>query len=96
MHPPRIVDNAKLIAYLVLTDSNIRTGNTRHIVGGSLIKNFYGLAICQYENDKGFYLFYCDSSWKTITDTHHETIEDAKDQAEFEYTNIENNWVFLE
>jgi hypothetical protein len=51
------------------------------------------LAICSYEGSDGYYLFYCDSSWESVTDTYHDTIADAKDQAEFEYSNTENDWV---
>jgi len=95
MRPPNLVGNAELIAYLVLNENNIRTGNTEHFAGGKLMETSYGLAICRYENEKGFYLFYCDSSWETIADTCHDSVEDAKDQATFEYTNTENSWVYI-
>ena len=31
-----------------------------------------GLAICQYDDEPGFYLFYCDDAWSEIADTWHE------------------------
>jgi hypothetical protein len=61
-------------------------------VGGELARDFYGLAICKYENGGGYYLFYCNEDWETITDTWHETMEDAMEQAEFEYTNTKTDW----
>ena len=51
-----------------------------------------GLAICQYPGELCFYLFGCDSDWNEITDTWHQTIEDAKKQAEFEYAGISQTW----
>jgi hypothetical protein len=52
-----------------------------------------GLAICVYETgDEGFYLFYCDEEWRVVTDTWHETLEDAKSQAEFEYEGVNESW----
>ena len=96
MNPPPQIDGAQLISYLVLSNINHRTGNTEHIVGGTPIENFHGLAICQYQNDNWFYLFYCDSSWEAITDTYHASILNAKEQAEFEYTNTANAWLDVE
>ena len=52
------------------------------------------LAICQYANEDGFYLFYCSPDWKTITDTWHESLEDALAQAEFEFQGSRQHMVF--
>ena len=51
-----------------------------------------GLAICQYPGEDAFYLFGCDADWGTITDTWHQSIEDAKVQAEFEYEGVSLTW----
>ncbi|MGQ9547059.1 MAG: hypothetical protein ACUVWS_00380, partial [Roseiflexus sp.] len=51
-----------------------------------------GLAICQYEGETSCYLFGCDSDWNAVTDTWHETLEDALDQAEFEYEGVSKTW----
>ena len=94
MTPPDKIDNADLITYVILSDNQTRTGFTRHYTEGELIENFYSLSICKYPDVKGYYLFYCDSSWDAITDTYHDTLEDAIEQAEFEFTNTKNNWTF--
>jgi hypothetical protein len=52
------------------------------------------LAICQYPEQPGHYLFYCDDEWTCITDTWHQTREDAMQQAEFEYEGVSKTWVF--
>ncbi|MGF7040079.1 hypothetical protein [Mucilaginibacter lappiensis] len=84
---PHIIGSAKVILYAIVGDI-IATGSTTHVVGNQLIEWFHGVAICQYEGDSGYYLFYCNKMWETITDTWHETIEDAKDQAQHEYKRI--------
>ena len=91
---PDQIGEAQVICYLILNSNrHKRTGSTEHIVGGTLITEFFALAICQYKKDDGFYLFYCNSSWEAVTDTYHDTIQDAKEQAEFEYSGTENDWV---
>jgi len=50
------------------------------------------LAIGTYSGDYGFYLFYCNSAWEPLTDTYHQTLDDAKAQAEFEYHGIQSHW----
>ena len=52
-----------------------------------------GLAICQYEDEVGYYLFGCDENWKCITDTFHDTIEDAMDQGQREYEGTKEKWI---
>ena len=31
------------------------------------------------------YLFYCDVAWNSVTDTYHDSMESAVEQAEFEF-----------
>lgn len=38
-----------------------------------------GAAICQYEGDNAFYLFWCNEQWEVIGDTDHSSIDDATD-----------------
>ena len=49
-----------------------------------------GLAICRAPD--GFYLFGCDAEWNTVTDTWHESLEDAQHQAGFEHEGIDDTW----
>jgi hypothetical protein len=93
INPPNRIDNAHVIVYLILTATNERTRKTMHIVEGNLIQEVFGLAICKYDDDEGFYLFYCDDEWRAVTDTYHASVQDAKEQAAFEYTNTEDGWI---
>lgn len=81
---------AKILKYLTLTLEQKRTGNTTHLIGEKEQIEFSGLAICQYGDEEGIYLFYCDSEWNVLTDTLHQTVQDAEDQALFEYEGLEN------
>ncbi len=90
---PDMIGKARVICYAVVNLS-LPTGSTQHFVNGKLQEAAYGLAICQYKPGDGYYLFYCNSDWVGFADTWHETIDDAKDQAEYEYAGIANSWSY--
>ena len=93
MAVPDQLDGAQLICFTVLDDRHIPTGGTRHSVDGEPIAGFAGLAICEYPNtEKEFYLFYCDRDWNVVTDTCHQSLDDAKSQAAFEYQGVDDTW----
>jgi len=51
-----------------------------------------GLVVGRPTEAQGFYLFGCDPDWNVVTDTWHESVDDAKEQAEFEYEGISKTW----
>ena len=65
------------------------------VVAGVLQGPAAGLAICQYEGETAYYLFGCDDEWNTVTDTWHEALEGALEQAEFEYEGVSRTWVVV-
>ena len=69
------------------------TGNSKHSVAGNPIQPASRLAIAQYPDQPGFYLFYCDDAWAVLSDTWHETVEGAEAQAKFEYAGSSHAWV---
>jgi hypothetical protein len=89
---PNKIDGAEVLAWAALDDTTSPTGNSTHIVRGTAMQPASGLAICRYDHDQGFYLFYCDSAWCPQTDTYHDTMDDAKAQASFEYNNLQTRW----
>lgn len=93
---PASIGNAKVIAFTAIDQRHRPTGACRHVVAGELQGPVAGLAICKYEADPGYYLFYCDREWNTITDTYHDSLDAAKQQAEFEYTGVSSTWQHLE
>jgi hypothetical protein len=89
---PRTIGDAQVIAYTIIDARHRATGNTLHTVRGAAFGPAAGLAICRYPGEDGFYLFYCDSAWEPVTDTWHETLDDAEQQAEFEYESTQRTW----
>lgn len=43
------------------------------------------LAVCQYDNGSGFYLFGCDKDFNDHTDFYYDTLEDALEDAKRMY-----------
>jgi hypothetical protein len=83
--PPEFLGSARVLQFASLARSQ-PTGKTRHVVGGVEVRGFAALAIARYETDaQGVYLFYCDPNWNVITDTWHEDVASALDQANFEF-----------
>ena len=91
---PSQIGEATVICYTPIDSRHRHTGNCRQIVAGDLQGPAAGLAICRHGANAGFYLFGCDENWRSVTDTWHETIEDAKEQAEFEYEGVSETWVY--
>jgi hypothetical protein len=89
---PSEIGGARVLYYTKIDERHRATGNCRHSVGGQIMGAAAGLAICQYHDDHSYYLFYCDPAWNVITDTWHETTEDAMEQAEFEYEHVSATW----
>ena len=90
---PEKLGGTKVLLYTAIDDRQRPTGAVQHIVGGVLQSSFQGLAICPNEGEEGFFLFYCDEAWNTVTDTWHASIEEARAQAEFEYEGVSRTWV---
>lgn len=95
--PPPKIDGADVLCFAAIGDWQRVTGCCRHYVNDELVLFVAGLAVCRYQDEPGsYYLFRCDPEWHCITDTYHETIEEAKSQAEFEYEGIVASWQHLE
>ncbi|MFD6394723.1 hypothetical protein [Nocardia sp. NPDC060259] len=85
--PPRLLDGAVVEMFASARGAE-STGRTRHYVGGEPVTWIDRLAIARYDDAENVYLFYCDEGWAVITDTWHETAEDAIAQAEFEFEGL--------
>jgi hypothetical protein len=90
--PPPLVGNARVLQYAVLPRLVLGTGRPLHRFDGSAAPPAAALAICQYEDGAGYYLFGCDDTWQEHTDTWHLTVEDALAQAEAEYPGVAGYW----
>lgn len=68
------------------------TGFTAHYNAQGAIPPPAILHIVQFTNDPGFYLIYLDSSGQELTDTYHETREEALLQAQQEFLVEPDEW----
>jgi hypothetical protein len=82
---PDIVGGARVIYHTRIDSRHEPTGACRHVVADQEIGTVWSLAICQYDGEPSFYLFRCEADYIPITDTWHQTLQEAFDQAEFEY-----------
>jgi len=93
MNPaPHIIGDLRTVCYTPIDERHRFTGRTRQIVNGELMGAMAGLAICEQDEPR-FYLFGCDANWNVVTDTWHESLEDAKMQAEHEYHGVAGTWM---
>jgi hypothetical protein len=90
--PPKQLGAAHVVTFTMIDSSHRRTGKTRHLIGGRQLGSAAGLAIARYDGERGFYLFHCDAYWNPFASTWHETVEDAKTAAEFEYEGVSQTW----
>jgi hypothetical protein len=77
---------------IVLEPRHRDTGNTRHVVGGSPMPRPAVLRISRYVDDPGFYLLYLDAAGDDMTDTWYQTLDDAMEQATFEFDVRPHEW----
>ena len=90
---PSILGGARVVCYSPIDDRHRFTGACKQIVAGQLMGAMSGLAVCQYDGESAFYLFGCGPEWQTITDTWHQSLDEAKAQAECEYQGISQTWI---
>jgi hypothetical protein len=76
--------------HLNLEAHHVATGNTRHTVGGEPMAAPTALEIV--ERDSAYYLLYLDDTGGEMTDTWHSSLDDAKRQAEFEFSVHPDEW----
>jgi hypothetical protein len=80
------------VARVKLRQEHVSTGKTNHYVGGAEMPRPVELQIVTYGEDSGYYLFYCDAAGVEMTDTYHDTVEEAMAQAEFEFSVKPDDW----
>jgi hypothetical protein len=65
-----------------------------HTVDGVPVSSAFWLRIIQFEGEEGMYLIRYGVDQKELTDTLHDTLSAAMDQAEFEYGTTPGDWQF--
>ena len=82
----------KIIKKAILSEKQQSTNKTKHYFGNIILPSPYELRIVKFNNDPGFYLFYCDESGLEMTDTYHDTMDQAEEQACFEFLVQSDDW----
>ncbi len=94
MSAPQELDGAKVIKQ-TKNDSSERIGvmffeeKDRSTIEISIT----GLAIVEYEEENGFYLFMCDQNWVVQDDFLLNTVEEAMEWAEKSFDVSEKDWI---
>jgi len=85
---PEELDGAKVLKHAIVSNEVHATGATRHVAAGVEVGPAAALAIAGYEGQEGVYLFYLDAEGTVVTDTFHDSVDDALGQAAFEYVGL--------
>ena len=78
--------------HVTISDSHKPTGKTVHYLGNEKLPVPSSLQIAQYFGDDGFYLFYLDQGGEVMTDTYHDDVSSAMEQANFEFLINSSEW----
>jgi len=71
---------------------NQPTGKTHHYHGKKELPAPAMLQIAKYSEDPGYYLLYLDANGNELTDTYHDSMEEAIAQAEWEFQVKPSEW----
>lgn len=82
---PKTPDGAKVLSVTV-AESGLGAAGTRDGEKVAIV----GLAVAQFENSRGVYLFACDSEWNVVGDLFYEGMREAKEGAERFYETSAN------
>ena len=88
---PKTIGNFDVLLSAMIDDTCKHTNNCTHEINGKVLGKANWAAITKPEKTGECYLFMCYED-NQLTDSAHESIEDAKEQAEWEYEGISNVW----
>jgi hypothetical protein len=82
----------KVIKRFFFKEDTKSTGKTVHYSGRNELPVPFSLEIIQYNDDAGYYLFYLDKNGEVQTDTYHDSLQAAMEQAQWEFDISEDDW----
>jgi hypothetical protein len=89
--PPKI-SGLPVICFTLIDERHRPTGKSPHVSPCGLLGPARELAICGRPGES-VYLHSCGEGWVPFMDTWHETVEEARRQAEFEYEGVSATWL---
>jgi hypothetical protein len=99
--PQKFMSEYLIHRRILLKPHHEPTGRTRHTQGSwspeGLVRGVelpvpHELVIAQLPPDEGYYLLYLDETGHEITDTYHDSLEKALDQAKWEFGVAVDEW----
>jgi hypothetical protein len=99
--PREILEDATLVAYVIVPDSATFTGRLNLLVDGARLGPVPALAICRPQEAVGLMLLHCDASWEILGVqawnapgvTPITSIEAMLEVAERYYSGLKAHWV---
>ena len=85
--------NYKILKKVILNEKHIPTDKTTHYAFGETLNKPFALQIVSFKNVEGYYLLYLNSKGEEMTDTFHESLEKAIEQANWEFNIKKEDWV---
>ena len=90
---PKIIGGLETDFYSPIDERHCNSGHATHVRNGTVTHpTVKGLAICKLGSNS-FYLFGCDENWNVLTDSIHESLNDAEDVAETECEGVIATWM---
>ena len=91
MDIPRKIGSLEIAHYAILDDTCTHTKNCVNEISGKVLGAAIWAAITKASDGEQCYLFFCYPEGE-LTDSLHESVSEAKEQAEWEYFGIKNRW----
>jgi hypothetical protein len=86
------MDSNTILLRVRLGPSHRPTGATRHYLGNQEMSTPSELQIVKYVEDPGYYILYMDADGGELTDTYHDSLVLALQQAELEFQIKPDEW----
>ena len=86
------MNSYSVIKSIYLTSKHLSTLNTIQRVGNEIMMKPHKLEIVNYPGDPGFYLLYFGINDEELTDTYHDNIDSALQQAKWEFNINIDEW----
>ncbi|MGB0562916.1 MAG: hypothetical protein ACPGVO_14110 [Spirulinaceae cyanobacterium] len=80
---------------VVLEKHNHPTGKTKHFFGATLIGKPYMLQIVRFLGERGYNLVHLAENRGELTNTYHDSVDSAMNQAHWEFTVSRSQWTFV-
>jgi hypothetical protein len=93
--PPRVLDCARVLEYLVIGNNMQFSGRSLLFVDGKELGPVPCLAICEEKDSGGVLLFHCTNDWAVLGCSAHQSVSEARQRAEHIYRGSSDQWIHV-